>query len=43
MRNKYQRLTRWSVMLKEYDVSIGHIKGKDNVIADALSGSFYCN
>jgi hypothetical protein len=37
MRNKNQRLTRWSLMLQEYDVSIRHIKGKDNVIADALS------
>ena len=40
MRNKNQRLTRWSLMLQEYDVIIRHIKGKDNVIADALSRSF---
>jgi hypothetical protein len=34
MRNKNQRLTRWSLMLQEYDVIIRHIKGKNNVIAD---------
>ena len=43
MRNKNERLTRWSLMLQEYDVIIRHIKGKDNVIADALSRSFRCN
>jgi hypothetical protein len=43
MRNKNQRLTRWSLMLQEYDVIIRHIKGKENVIADALSRSFHCN
>jgi hypothetical protein len=32
MRNKNQRLTRWSLTLQEYDVIIRHIKGKDNVI-----------
>ena len=30
-------------MLQEYDVIIRHIKGKDNVLADALSRSFHCN
>ena len=43
MRNKNQRLTRWSLMLQEYDVIRRHIKGKDNVIADDLSRSFHCN
>ena len=43
MRNKYQRLTRWSLILQDYDVSIRHIIGKDNGIADALSRSFHCN
>ena len=37
MANKNQRLTRWSLILQEYDIDIHHIKGKDNVIADALS------
>ena len=37
MSNKNQRLTRWSLLLQEYDIIIYHIKGKDNVIADALS------
>ena len=37
MSNKNQRLTRWSLLLQEYDIVIQHIKGKDNVIADALS------
>ena len=35
--NKNQRLTRWSLLLQEYNITIKHIKGKDNVIADALS------
>ena len=37
MSNKNQRLTRWSLLLQEYDIVIQHIKGKDNVVADALS------
>jgi hypothetical protein len=37
MSNKNQRLTRWSLLLQIYDIIIQHIKGKDNVIADALS------
>ena len=36
-KNKNQRLTRWSLFLQEYNINIHHIKGKDNVIADALS------
>lgn len=35
--NKNQRLTRWSLLLQEYNIIIKHIIGKDNVIADALS------
>ena len=35
--NKNQRLTRWSLLLQEYDLDIRHIKGKDNVIPDVLS------
>ena len=37
MKNKNQRLLRWSLMLQEYVLEIRHIKGKDNVIADCLS------
>ena len=37
MSNKNQRLTRWSLQLQEYDIVIKHIKGRENVIADALS------
>ena len=32
-----QRLMRWCLMLQEYNIDITHIKGKDNIIADALS------
>ena len=35
--NKNRRLSNWSLILQEYNVEIAHIKGKDNVIADALS------
>ena len=37
MRNKNQRLLRWSLQLQEYNITIAHIRGCDNVIADALS------
>ena len=37
MKNKNQRLLRWSLMLQEYNLDIRHIKGKDNSIPDALS------
>ena len=37
MRNKNGRLTRWALVLQEYDLDIKHIRGKDNVVADALS------
>lgn len=36
-KNNNQRLARWSLILQEYNLSIQHIRGKDNVIADALS------
>ena len=37
MKNRNQRLVRWSLALQEYNLDIEHIKGRDNVIADALS------
>jgi hypothetical protein len=37
LKNKNQRLLRWSLMLQEYDLDIRHIKGRDNIIPDALS------
>ena len=37
MKNKNQRLLRWSILLQQYNVCITHIRGSDNVIADALS------
>ena len=36
-KNKNQRLLRWSLLLQEYNFDIRHIKGKDNIISDALS------
>ena len=37
MKNKNQRLLRLSLMLQEHNLDIRHIKGKDNIIPDALS------
>ena len=37
MKNKNQRLLRWSLMLQEHNLDIRHIQGKDNIIPDALS------
>jgi transposase InsO family protein len=37
VRCKNQRLLRWSLMLQEFNIEIRHIRGKDNIIADALS------
>ena len=37
MKNKNQRLLRWSLMLQEHNLDIRHIKGKDNIIPDTLS------
>lgn len=37
MKGKNQRLLRWSLTLAEYNLDIRHIRGRDNVIADALS------
>ena len=37
MKHKNQRLLRWSLLLQEYNIRIYHIRGRDNVMADALS------
>jgi len=37
MKNRNQRLIRWSLALQEYNLDINHIKGRDNIMADALS------
>jgi len=37
MKNANQRLVRWRLAFQEYNLEIHHIKGRDNVIADALS------
>ena len=37
LKNKNQRLLRWSLLLQEFNIDIRHIKGKDNIIPDALS------
>lgn len=37
LKNKNQRLLRWSLMLQEYNLEIRNIKGKDNLIADCLT------
>ena len=37
MKNKNQRLLRWSLALQEYNLEIQHIPWSENVVADALS------
>lgn len=37
LQNPNQRLMRWALFLQPYHLDIQHIKGKDNVLADALS------
>ena len=37
MKNKNQRLVRWSLALQEYNLEVQHIPGSENVVADALS------
>lgn len=36
LQNTNQRLMRWALFLQPYNLSIRHIKGSDNVMADAL-------
>lgn len=37
LQNPNQRLMRWALFLQPYHLDIRHIKGKENVLADALS------
>jgi hypothetical protein len=37
MQNKNHRLTRWGLMLQEYNLIIKHVKCKDNFIANVFS------
>ena len=37
MKSKNRRLLQWSLTLQEYNLDISHVKGKDNIVADALS------
>ncbi|XP_053294792.1 uncharacterized protein LOC128455141 [Pleuronectes platessa] len=37
LQNPNQRLMRWALFLQPYNLDIRHIKGTDNVMADALS------
>ena len=36
LKNKNQRLLRWSLLLQEFNLDIRHIKGKDNIIILSL-------
>ena len=37
MKNKNRRLLNWSLYLQEFNLDIRHIRGADNILADALS------
>ena len=37
MKTKNQRLLRWNLTLQEHRVAVHHVKGRDNVVDNALS------
>lgn len=37
MSNSNQRSMRWALIVQEYNLNLRHIRGKENVVADALS------
>ncbi len=37
MKNSNQRLIRWCLILQDYDLEMHNVRGKENVIVDALS------
>lgn len=39
MRNSNQRIMRWALIVQEFNIEISYKKGKENVLADALSRS----
>ena len=34
---KIGKLDRWAMLLQDYDIKFIHIKGKDNILTDAIS------
>ena len=34
---KIAKLDRWAMLLQEYDIILVHIRGKDNILTDAIS------
>ena len=39
-KSKNQKLLRWCLIIQEFDIEIHHVKGKENLVADALSRCF---